>query len=130
MLGLNYEGGPNFDHQAELAAVVDIDRGRVEAWLEHIGRRIPFYHAADLPRMLAETRPDVLLVATPDGAHTPYIVAGLEAGCDVIVEKPMVINCEQIRAVQEAEKRTGRQVARGFQLPLHAHAQETQTDDS
>ena len=122
LLGLNRSDGPNFDDQADLAAVLDIDSVRFETFMGKIKRRIPFYPSADLKRMLAEIRPDVLLVASPDYTHAEYIVAGLEAGCDVIVEKPMVIDSAQIRAVQTAERRTGKQVRVAFNYryaPMH-----------
>ena len=56
---------------------------------------------------LVRTRPDVVLVAGPDYTHCEHTVGALEAGCDVIVEKPMVINSEQLRRVIAAEKRSG-----------------------
>jgi predicted dehydrogenase len=64
--------------------------------------------------MLKEAKPDVLIAVGPDGTHCGHAVAGLEAGCDVIVEKPMVIDCEQVRRLQTAEKRSGRKVRVAF----------------
>jgi predicted dehydrogenase len=43
-----------------------------------------------------------------------YIIAGLEAGCDVITEKPMTIDAEKVRAILAAEKRTGHKVTVTF----------------
>lgn len=114
LLGINWEGGPKFDDRAELVAVVDIDAVRVRTWLEKIGRQVPHYFPEDFARMVAERRPQVLLVAGPDVTHGEHIVAGLEAGCDVIVEKPMVINTAQIRAVREAERQSGKSVRVAF----------------
>ncbi len=114
LLGMNHEGGPNFDDRAELVGLLDLDPARMAGFLEKIGRTIPCYPADALPRMIAETGAEVVLVAKPDHTHADYIVAALEAGCDAIVEKPMVIDCAQIRAVQAAETRTGRQVRVAF----------------
>ena len=114
ILGKNSDGGTNFNDRAQLVGILDIDPGRVAAFLNRFNLQIPFYPAAALGQMLRETRPDVLLVTGPDATHCEYAVAGLEAGCDVIVEKPMVINCEQVRQVQAAEKRSGRQVRVAF----------------
>jgi predicted dehydrogenase len=114
LLGMNKTGGPDFSQQAELVGILDIDAVRVEAFLGKIGRRIPYYPGDALGRMISETRPDVVLVAGPDYTHCDHIVEALDRGCDVIVEKPMVINCEQIRKVQAAEKRAGRSVKVAF----------------
>ena len=110
ILGKNQDSGTNFSNQAELVGILDIDRKRVEAFLGKVGVQIPYYPADAIGQMLKETRPDVLIVVGPDGTHCEHIVAGLEAGCEVIAEKPMVINAEQIRRVQAAEKKSGRAV--------------------
>ena len=114
IIGKNWEGGSNFNDRAELVGILDIDPGRVAAFLKKFDLHIPFYPAAALGQMLAETQPDVLIATGPDATHCEYAVAGLEAGCDVIVEKPMVINCEQVRRLQAAEKKSGRQVRVAF----------------
>jgi predicted dehydrogenase len=41
--------------------------------------------------LLAHHRPDVLFVATPDHVHTQPILDALDAGCDVITEKPLCL---------------------------------------
>lgn len=122
LLGMNKAGGPDFSDRSDLVGILDIDPARMEAFLAKINRRIPCYPADALHRMIAETRPDVVLVAGPDYTHCEHIVASLEAGCDVIVEKPMVISCAQVRQVQAAEKRTGRKVKVAFNCrytPMH-----------
>lgn len=114
LLGKNHAGGPNFNETSELVAVLDIDERRVRSFYEKAGIQLPFYLPADFARMVAETRPDVILVVSQDYSHAEYIVKGLRAGCDVIVEKPMVINGEQVRAVQAAERETGKRVRVAF----------------
>ncbi|MCX6935135.1 MAG: Gfo/Idh/MocA family oxidoreductase, partial [Verrucomicrobia bacterium] len=122
LMGRNREGGPNFDDRAEVVGILDIDRERVEVFLGKLGFSTPFYAAGEIGRMLRETQPDVVIVAGPDATHCEYIVAGLDAGCEVITEKPMVINCEQVRRVREAEQRSGRamRVAHNYRYtPTH-----------
>lgn len=110
LLGLNHHAGPNFDDRAELVGLLDIDSERMEAFCQTVKRQIPCYDASEMARMIEETRPDVVLVTTPDYSHAQYIIAAMELGCDVIVEKPMVIDSKQIKAVREAEERTGQKV--------------------
>ena len=63
---------------------------------------------------LLQTRPDTMIVTTVDRYHHQYIIAALEAGCDVITEKPMTIDAEKVRAILAAEQRTGKKVTVTF----------------
>ncbi|MFA6294177.1 MAG: Gfo/Idh/MocA family oxidoreductase [Victivallales bacterium] len=122
LLGKNHPGGPNFNETSELVAVLDIDERRVRAFYEKAGVQIPFYPPDGFGRMIAEMKPDVILVVSQDYSHCEYIVKGLRSGCDVIVEKPMVISGEQVRAVQEAERESGKRVRVAFNYryaPIH-----------
>ena len=73
---------------------------------------MPVYN--DFDRMLAEARPDTVIVTTVDRYHHEYIIRALEAGCDVITEKPMTIDDAKCRAILDAEQRTGRKVTVTF----------------
>lgn len=58
--------------------------------------------------ILASHQPDVLFVATPDHVHTAPILDALEAGCDVITEKPLCLTtaeADQIIAKAKAAER-------------------------
>jgi predicted dehydrogenase len=65
---------------------------------------------SDFDEMLHQAQPDCVIITTMDRYHHEYILRSLEAGCDVIVEKPMTIDAEKCRAILEAEKRTGRKI--------------------
>ena len=69
---------------------------------------IPLFPATDFDRMLAETRPDTVIVTTIDRTHHEYIIRAMEAGCDVITEKPMTTDIEKCRAIFDTVERTGR----------------------
>jgi predicted dehydrogenase len=60
--------------------------------------------------MLGKHRPATVIVATRDCDHDEYICRALEAGCDVITEKPMTIDERRCQRIIDAVKRTGRQV--------------------
>jgi len=45
---------------------------------------------SDLPKLLEEVEPDVVDVCTPNEFHFEFAMAALEAGCHVLLEKPMV----------------------------------------
>lgn len=114
IIGRNWKGGTNFNDRAELVGILDLDQERVEAFTKKVGINTPFYPADAFQQMLKETRPDVVLAVGPDYSHCDHIVGALDHGCDAITEKPMVINCEQVRRVKAAEKRSGRKVKVAF----------------
>ena len=68
----------------------------------------------DFDKMLEQTQPNGVIVTTVDRYHHTYIIRSLEAGCDVITEKPMTIDDEKCRAILAAEKRTGKKVTVTF----------------
>ena len=53
----------------------------------------------DLEMMLAEAQPDVLYIGTPNDCHYAAIVAALNAGVNVLSEKPIVDNRRQLNEV-------------------------------
>ncbi|MBQ3668735.1 MAG: Gfo/Idh/MocA family oxidoreductase [Clostridia bacterium] len=97
---------------ATLLAVCDINPKRAAYLNEYLHTNIPVY--TDFDQMLSDHRPDTVIVTTKDCAHEQYIVKALEAGCDVITEKPMTIDDEMCANIIETERRTGRKVTVTF----------------
>ena len=62
---------------------------------------------------------DWLSICTPNYTHDAFIRYGLRLGCDVICEKPLVLNPYNIDALEEVEKETGRKAYTILQLRLH-----------
>ncbi|MBL9209291.1 MAG: Gfo/Idh/MocA family oxidoreductase [Opitutaceae bacterium] len=109
-----YQDGIETTHAAwaELVAVCDANPGRLEHARQRSGKNgapAPAgYLAADFDRMLRERRPDVVIVTTSDATHHDYLIRAMEAGCDVITEKPMTTDAEKCRQIVAAQRRTGR----------------------
>jgi predicted dehydrogenase len=53
----------------------------------------------DYESLLRKEELDAMVVCTPDHAHFDYIMAALEAGLHVLVEKPMAMDMDQCRAI-------------------------------
>lgn len=122
LLGKCDNGGANFSDRGEVVGVLDLDEGRVRTFCQKVGVNLPYYGPDDLPRMLAEQRPETVLVAGPDYTHGAHIVGGLRGGCDVITEKTMVVNCREAQEVRRAERESGRRLQVAFNYryaPLH-----------
>jgi predicted dehydrogenase len=96
----------------EFVGLCDVNPLRVEGVRNSLGVSCPTFTSLD--DMLAQAKPDVLMVTTVDATHSECIVKALERGVDVITEKPMVIDEAQCRAVLDAEKRSGRNIVVTF----------------
>jgi predicted dehydrogenase len=70
----------------------------------------------DLGDLLAgRDRPDVVVLSTPIPTHLPLARAAMEAGADVLLEKPPAASLAEHAAIVEAAERTGRLCQVGFQ---------------
>jgi predicted dehydrogenase len=96
----------------DMVGLCDVNRLRLERARTFIGTAAPLF--GDLGTMLRETRPDTVIVCSRDSDHDTHTVDALEAGCDVITEKPMTTSAEKCRRVMEALARTGRRLDVAF----------------
>lgn len=97
---------------AVLCGVYDINLKRAALVSEMTKTEIPVYD--DFDKMLDEIKPDIVIVTTIDCMHDKYIIKSLESGCDVITEKPLTTDEVKLKAIYEAEKRTGRKITVTF----------------
>lgn len=101
-----------YAESAELAGFCDLSRTRMEWHNGQLQKRgltpAPAYHADDFGRMLGETKPDTVIVTTVDAWHHHYIVRALDAGCDVISEKPLTTTLDRLQAIDAARQRSGK----------------------
>lgn len=91
------------DEDAELVALVDRDPGRLAAAAEAYGIARTY---TDHRQMLAAERPDGVVVAVPHAHHHALALDALEAGCGVLIEKPMTLHLSEAEElVALAERR-------------------------
>ena len=110
--GLGMWGRPvirEFKDSVQFVGLCDINPGRVQTGKEALAVDCPTY--TDIDKMLKEAKPELLLVMSVDGVHHEHIIKGLEAGADVVTEKPMTIDEKKVQAIIDAEKRTGKKYA-------------------
>ncbi|MEN6478282.1 MAG: Gfo/Idh/MocA family oxidoreductase [Anaerolineales bacterium] len=105
--------GPYRDTSA-LVGLCDLNPGRValrQRWVEeHGGGEVPGYAHTAFERMIAETRPDTVIVTTKDCTHDAYICRALELGCDVITEKPLTTDAAKCQRIIDTQRRTGKEI--------------------
>ncbi|MBN1873924.1 MAG: Gfo/Idh/MocA family oxidoreductase [Anaerolineae bacterium] len=101
-----------YGEHAELLGVCDVNAGRVEYLVDlarERGFEIKGYQAEQFDQMVAECKPDTVIVTTKDCYHDAYICRAMELGCDVITEKPMTtdeVKCQRIIDTQRATGKT------------------------
>jgi predicted dehydrogenase len=99
---------------ADLVALCDLSQTRMDWYNGQLDQPCPTYRADQFDNMIAETRPDVVIVTSIDRTHHTYIIRAMELGCDVITEKPMTIDAEKARAIFDTIDRTGRTLRVAF----------------
>ena len=68
----------------------------------------------DLQTMLDATKPDGVLISTPHTLHFEQAMAALDAGCHVLLEKPMVTDAADAYALRDKVKQTGKILTIGY----------------
>lgn len=96
----------DYGDKVEFVGLCDPNPGRVEFAKKYIGANCPSF--TDFDKMVAEAKPDKIIVTTVDAYHNEYIIKGMQAGCDIITEKPLTTDEHKCRAILDTEKKTGR----------------------
>lgn len=104
-----------YRESCELVALCDLSQTRMDWHNEQIQLRsgsapVPTYHADQFDKMIDETNPDTVIVATIDATHHHYINRAMELGCDVITEKPMTTDAEKAQSIFNTIERTGKKL--------------------
>jgi len=83
------------NEDAELAAIVDI-KNKEELDIEKY--QVPFFHSLEA-LLEADLKPDVINIATPNGLHASQAILCLQAGINVVIEKPFALSTTAAAAV-------------------------------
>ena len=119
-VGIIGTGGISYVHMAgykkladkvEVAAVCDIDENKVRNYSKQHG--VANYYL-DYNEMLAKENLDAVSVTTWNSVHKPATIAALNAGVNVLCEKPMALNAKEAIEMEEAAKKNGKILMLGF----------------
>lgn len=100
--------------ECEMVAFCDIIPERAEKAKEQFGTQDAAVYT-DYRELLNDPEIDVVHVCTPNKSHAPISIAAMEAGKDVMCEKPMAKTAADAERMLEAAKRTGRKLTIGYQ---------------
>jgi predicted dehydrogenase len=95
--------------EAQLVAVVDADAKAASAVAERLGTKA----YVDYRQMLESEHPEAVSVAVPTALHKEVAKAVMEAGADVLIEKPIAATLEEGRFLIELSHSLNRQLMVG-----------------
>ncbi|MCE9607402.1 MAG: Gfo/Idh/MocA family oxidoreductase [Planctomycetia bacterium] len=109
----------------EVVAMCDVDSKMLAEAADivaarQVSKKRPRTHA-DYRELLAEKDAEMVLIATPDHWHALPMIAAVEAGADVYVQKPISVDIVEGQAMLAAARRTGRVVQVGTQRRSTPH---------
>ena len=91
----------------EIAAICDNDLSKAQA----LGARFDVREAYDdIEEVLKYSRPDAVVICTPNHLHEIHVAAALSAGVHVLCERPLSLNYEGVERVLKAAERYGKRV--------------------
>lgn len=97
----------------EIAAVCDVLPEHIETLLKKHGleKDYSINRYSDYTAMLTEEKPQLVAIATESGLHAKIALACLNAGANVIIEKPMALSMADADLIITKARETGLKVA-------------------
>lgn len=80
-----------------------------------------------IEEMLAKERLDAVCVVTPDHLHRPHASLCLDAGCHVLMTKPLATNLEDGRAIVTAAEEKGKTLMVAHEMRFRARFRKTKS---
>ena len=99
---------------AEIVAGCDIVEGKAEEFFKEFGLENVRCYTSD-KEMYEKENLDAVCICTYNATHAECAVNALDAGVNVLLEKPMCVTTEEAVEIMKAEKRSGKILTIGFQ---------------
>lgn len=104
-IGMAHAEGAHLCEDCELVAACDLDTLRLEKFSE----LYPYADTyTDFDRLLKDERVDIISICLPSSMHAEFAVSAMEAGKNVLIEKPIDITPERAMLIEQARLRTGK----------------------
>jgi predicted dehydrogenase len=108
---VHMSGYKRLSDKVEIAAVCDIDENKVRDYANRYGAA-KYY--LDYNEMLEKEKLDAVSVTTWNSEHKSATIAALNAGADVLCEKPMAMNAKEAVEMEEAAIKNNKILMIGF----------------
>src|SRR5215207_8452867 len=73
----------------------------------------------NIQEALRKHNPDAVIVANPTSMHLDIAIPAAEAGCHILLEKPVSNSLERLDTLQHAAQKSGSRILVGFQFRYH-----------
>lgn len=73
----------------------------------------------DFAEALKKHKPDAVIVSNPTSLHLDVAIPAAEAGCALLLEKPIAASMERVDVLQNAVQKSGSKVLVAFQFRFH-----------
>jgi predicted dehydrogenase len=73
----------------------------------------------DLHEALKKHKPEAVIVANPTSMHLDVAIPAAEAGCAILLEKPISDSLKRVEQLQQAAQKSGSKILVGFQFRYH-----------
>ena len=73
----------------------------------------------DIHDALQKHKPDAVVVANPTSLHLDVAIPAAEAGCHILLEKPVSHSLDGLATLQKAAEKSGSKILVGFQFRYH-----------
>lgn len=96
----------------EFEAICDILPGRMDKAFESFNFKMK---TADYKQAITESKPDIVIIATPAYYHCDMAAFAMEQGCHVLTEKPFDLDLKKCFRLKQAWEKTDKVLAIGLQ---------------
>jgi len=107
----------------EIVALADLIPGKAEAFAQKHGIENVNFYLSDEEMLAAEKDLDAVSICTYNTQHAPCAIHALEAGVNVMLEKPFTVTLDEAIEVMKAEKKSGKILTIGFQPRMSENMQ-------
>ncbi len=98
----------------EIVAAAELVEGKAEKFFENLGVHGVHCYKSDI-EMYEKENLDAVSICTYNKTHAECAINALNAGVNVLLEKPMCVTTEEAVEIMRAEKKSGKILSIGFQ---------------
>ena len=107
----------------EIVAVADLVEGKAQKFIEQYGLTDAKPYISDVDMFEKVKDLDAVSICTYNATHASCAINALNAGVNVLLEKPFTVTLDEAVEVMRAEKKSGKLLSIGFQPRMSANMQ-------